>query len=72
MIATAWAKAVKQTLFEQEVEDVNSVHKFDNHLERRLIVMPLSEAFNPNQAHPMFGKLQYGDKCSLPSSIGTS
>ena len=34
-----WSRAIKQTLFEQEVEDVNSIHKIDNHLVRRLIVM---------------------------------
>jgi hypothetical protein len=57
-------------MFEQELEDVNAVHKIDNHLVRRLIVMPLTDAFNPNQASGMHGKVQYGDKCSLPSSIG--
>ena len=34
-----WSRALKQTLFEQEVEDVNAIHKIDNHLVRRLIVM---------------------------------
>ena len=67
----AWTSAVKTTMFEQEVEDVNSMHRIDNHLVRRLIVMPLNDAFNPNQANGMHGKVQYGDKCSLPGSIGT-
>lgn len=66
----AWRQAVQQSLFEQEVEDLNAVHKIDNHLSRRLIVMPLTDAFKSNQADAMYGKLQYGDKCSLPSSIG--
>lgn len=57
-------------MYEQEIEDLNSVHKIDNHLVRRLIVMPLTDAFNPNQASGMHGKVQYGDKCSLPSSLG--
>eukprot|EP01038_Epipyxis_sp_PR26KG_P015945 gene15945-21635_t len=70
MIEKAWNGAMKQTLYEQEVEDINSVHKIDNHLVRRLIVMPLNEAFNPNQADMMHGKIQYGDRCSLPSSLG--
>jgi hypothetical protein len=65
-----WKNAVRQTLYEQDVEDVNSVHKIDNHLVRRLIVMPLSDDFNPNQADAMHGKIQYGDRCSLPSSLG--
>ena len=42
-ISRAWANAQKMTVFEQEVEDVNAVHKIDNHLARRLIVMPLTE-----------------------------
>ncbi|KAJ1436700.1 ubiquitin fusion degradation protein UFD1-domain-containing protein [Ochromonadaceae sp. CCMP2298] len=70
ILGKAWNRAVRQTLYEQEVEDVNSVHKIDNHLVRRLIVMPLTEAFKPNQADLMFDKVQYGDKCSLPTSIG--
>lgn len=65
-----WSRAMKQSLYEQEVEDYNSLQKFDNYLVRRLIVMPLTEAFNPNQVSAMHGKVQYGDKCSLPSSLG--
>ena len=70
-ISKAWANAQKMTVFEQEVEDVNAVHKIDNHLARRLIVMPLTEEFNPNQASEMRDKIEYGDKCSLPASLGT-
>jgi len=70
ILSSTWTKAVKQTLFEQEIEDNNSIHRIDNHLVRRLIVMPLTEAFNPNQASAMHGKVQYGDKCSIPGSIG--
>lgn len=69
-LSKAWNKAIKQTLYEQEVEDINAVHKIDNHLVRRLIVMPLTDAFNPNQVNGMHGKVQYGDKCSLPGTIG--
>ena len=65
-----WLRVVKQTMFEQEVEDVNAAHKVDNHLCRRLIVMPITDAFNPHSSSQMFGKVQYGDKCSLPASIG--
>jgi hypothetical protein len=57
-------------MFEQGVEDTNSLHKIDNHIVRRLIVMPLMDVFKPNQADIMHGKVQYGDKCSLPSSLG--
>lgn len=70
ILQNAWTRAIKQTLYEQEIEDMNAINKIDNHLVRRLIVMPLTEAFNPNQASGMHGKVQYGDKCSLPTSIG--
>lgn len=70
VFSKTWSKAIKQTLYEQEVEDVNAIHKIDNHLARRLIVMPLTEAFKPNRADLMHDKIQYGDKCSLPTSIG--
>jgi len=68
--ASHWLRAVRQTMFEQEVEDCNAVHKVDNHLARRLIVMPLTDSFNPHSSNVMFGKVQFGDKCSLPASIG--
>ena len=69
-MSKAWNSAIKQTLFEQQVEDINALHKIDNHLARRLIVMPLTDAFKPHQADLMHGKVQYGDKCSLPTSLG--
>ena len=62
--------AAEKTLFEMSVEDLNSEHRMDDHLARRLIVLPLTEAFNPSQASGMHGKVQYGDKCSLPASLG--
>ena len=70
VFANHWLRAVRQTMFEQEVEDCNAVHKVDNHLARRLIVMPLTDSFNPHSSNVMFGKVQFGDKCSLPASIG--
>ena len=70
VFSRAWNRALIQTLKEQEIEDQNAIHKIDNHLVRRLIVMPLSGAFKPNRADLMHGKIQYGDKCSLPTSIG--
>lgn len=56
-ISEALSKAAKLTLFEMKVEDENALHKIDNHLARRLIVLPLSEAFNPSQASGMHGKV---------------
>lgn len=70
LLQRIWASSLQQTMFEQEIEDINTVHRMDEHLVRRLIALPLSDAFNPNQASPMHNKLQYGDKCSLPTSIG--
>jgi len=70
VLTTAWTRAIRQTLYEQEVEDCNAVHRIDNHLVRRLIVMPLTEGFSPHQVNGMHGKVQYGDKCSLPATIG--
>eukprot|EP01031_Cornospumella_fuschlensis_P049156 gene49156-60173_t len=32
--------------------------------------MPLTDIFKSNSVDPMYGKVHYGDKCSLPSSIG--
>jgi ubiquitin fusion degradation protein 1 len=69
-LQSIFAKIVKQSLFEQEVEDVNSFHKMENVLSRQLIVMPLNDSFKINQADVMHQKVQYGDKCSLPSSLG--
>lgn len=65
-----WKKSLQLALYEQEVEDINAEHRAKRFMERRLIVMPLSDTFQTNKADPMFGKIQYGDKCSLPSSLG--
>ncbi len=46
--------ALKQTMYEIDVEDVNSVHKIDNHLCRRLIVLPLTDLFSPSQVNFIF------------------
>lgn len=76
-IFTSWVRfpslisnAIRQSLHEQEVEDINALYKVDNRMQRRLIVMPLTDSFKPHQADIMHGKIQYGDKCSLPASIG--
>ncbi len=65
-----FSRILRQSLYEQEVEDVNALHRMQENLVRRLIVMPLSESFKMNQADAMHQKVQYGDKCSLPSSLG--
>ena len=35
--SNAWNRSIKQTLYEQVVEDMYAVHKIDNHLVRRQI-----------------------------------
>jgi hypothetical protein len=57
-------------MMEMTAEDTNSIHRIDNHLCRRLICLPITEAFANTALHGMHGKVQHGDKCSLPSSIG--
>jgi hypothetical protein len=63
------SNAIKLSSYEQSVEDVNVQYKFRNCPVRRLIVMPLSDSFRSNQVDAMHGKIQFGDKCSLPSSL---
>lgn len=70
LLPRVFKMALKRAFQEQDVEDINSIHKVDNHLVRRLIAMPLTDDFKPNQADFMHGKIQYGDKCSLPVSLG--
>lgn len=69
-LGSLWEKSLSLAMYEQEVEDINAEHRSNQFMERRLIVMPLSDAFQNNKADPMYGKIQYGDKCSLPSSLG--
>ena len=70
LIPKTWHQCVRQTYLAQDVEDVNALHNIRHALVRRLIVMPLSKAFNPNQFNPMHDRIEYGDKCSFPDSIG--
>lgn len=65
-----WRKAAKLAKFESEVERVNVRFKNAKWMVRRLIVMPITDNFQTNKADPMYGKLQFGDKCSLPNSLG--
>ena len=69
-LGKAFSRSLRQTLREMEIEDDNAVKRIDDRLERRLIVMPLEEEFNPSQASEMHGKIQHGDKCSIPASLG--
>ena len=69
-LSRAVSASLRQTFKEMELEDRNSVSKIDDRLERRLIVMPLSNEFNPSQASEMHNKIQHGDKCSIPGTLG--
>eukprot|EP00752_Nemacystus_decipiens_P005139 g4663.t1 len=62
-------KAVALAQLEQEIEDLNVMHKFDRRLERLAMVMPLTDQFDPGVTHFAHEHLQEGDKISLPSSI---
>lgn len=70
LLSRTFKMALKRAFLEQDIEDLNALHKVDNHLVRRLIAMPLTDDFKPNQLDFMHEKIQYGDKCSLPSSLG--
>ena len=65
-----WQRCFQHAVREQRVEDINAVHNIKQSIKRRLIVMPLSKEFNPNQFNPMHNRIEFGDKCSLPDSIG--
>jgi hypothetical protein len=67
-----WKRAIRHATWEQMVEDSNVVSKMNDHLERRLIALPLTDEFNPSRYSPLHGKIQHGDKCSLPLSIGAT
>lgn len=63
--------ALRQTIYEQNVEDVNTVYKFNNYIDRKLIVLPIEVKFTTVKHGPMLGKEQFSDKCSLPRSVGS-
>lgn len=70
--ATSWfGGAKRQALFEQKVEDSNTIHRVSNHLLQRLIVLPLDDTFIPSKYNSLYGKVQHSDKCCFPKSIGT-
>lgn len=65
-----WRKAKCQTIREQNFEDVNVLYRHHNYLVRQLLVMPLTELCNPSEHNSMHGKVNHGDKCCFPPSIG--
>jgi len=62
-------RAIERAQIEQEVEDHNALSKLDNTLDRRYIVMPMTDAFDPPPGTFGRGHIQLGDKVSMPKSI---
>lgn len=64
-----FARAVYRAKVEQAVEDHNALSKLDNNLNRRCIIMPMNEGFDPPPGSFSRGHIQMGDKMSIPRSI---
>ncbi|CAM9536189.1 unnamed protein product [Pylaiella littoralis] len=62
-------RAVALAQLEQEMEDLNVMHKFDRRIERLAMVMPLTDHFDPGITGFAHKHLQEGDQISLPVSI---
>ena len=54
---------------EQAVEDYNAAQKFAGSFHRRMIVIPLNEQFDVPAGQFGHGKMEEGDKVSVPRSI---
>jgi hypothetical protein len=52
-----WSRALQQTMLEQEAEDTNSQHRIGDHLARRLICLPINDAFAASAINGMHGKV---------------
>ena len=66
-----WFGAQRQAIFEQKIEDSNTIERTSNNLLQRLIVLPLDDSFIPSKYNSLYGKVQYSDKCCFPKSIGS-
>ncbi len=62
-------KAIELAILEQEIEDLNAMSKYDRRIERVLIVMPLTEQFDPPVGQFGQGHVQLSDRASIPKSI---
>ncbi|KAG5185924.1 ubiquitin fusion degradation protein UFD1-domain-containing protein [Tribonema minus] len=54
---------------EQELEDINVMNKYDRKMDRLLLVMPLTDSFEPAVGQFGHGHLQTSDRVSLPQSV---
>ncbi len=62
-------KAIELANLEQEIEDLNVMNKYDRRIERVLIVMPLTEQFDPPVGQFGQGHVQFSDRASIPKSV---
>ncbi len=62
-------KAIELANLEQELENVNVMHKYDRRIERVLMVMPLTEQFDPPVGQFGQGHVQFSDRASIPRSV---
>ncbi len=62
-------KAIELAILEQELEDVNVMKKYDRRIERVLMVMPLTEQFDPLVGQFGQGHVQFSDRASIPKSV---
>ncbi|CAM9261074.1 unnamed protein product [Chrysoparadoxa australica] len=62
-------RAISLANLEQELEDINVMHKYDKRLERVVIVMPLNDQFDPPVGQFGNGHVQVSDRISLPKSV---
>jgi hypothetical protein len=62
-------RAIELARLEQELEDLNVMYKYDGRLERVLLVMPLTEQFDPPMGQFGQGHVQTSDRVSLPKSV---
>jgi ubiquitin fusion degradation protein 1 len=56
---------------EQIIEDANNEIQYTDLLERRLMVLPLTDSFASSKYNAMFDKVQFSDRCCLPQSLGS-
>lgn len=63
-------ETVRLALLEQRIEDYNAAQRASGAFHRALIVLPLTEKFDPPPGSPGHGKLQFCDKVSMPRDAG--
>jgi len=62
-------RSTQRASLEQFVEDKNAVEKASGSFKRYVLVLPMTEHFEPPRGTPGFGKLEFSDHCSMPASF---